>query len=178
ALVRAVLRPLLQDGSTTDVVLPVVHGFRQPLAAAYRMTLLPAAERLLAADRLRPAHLLAECRVLQLDESALLADPDLAVADPELDSVLNVNDPDGYAAARARPAPEVTVECFGVLATAAGRGARTVHSATLGGAARAVGVELGPHVVAAVNGDQIVRDGGVPLVRGDSVSFLSADAGG
>ena len=178
ALVRAVLRPLVDDGSSADVVLPVVHGFRQPLAAAYRTTLLPAVERLLAADRLRPAHLLDECRVLQLDEPALLADRALAAADPALDSVVNVNDPDGYAEARARPAPEVTVECFGVLASAAGRGARPLRSATLGGAARAVGVELGPHVVAAVNGDQIVRDGGVPLVRGDTVAFLSADAGG
>ncbi|HEU4491576.1 MAG TPA: NTP transferase domain-containing protein [Jiangellales bacterium] len=178
AFVRAVVRPLLDDAAGKDVVLPVVHGYRQPLVAAYRTTLLVAVERLLAADRLRPAHLLDECGVLQLDQSALLADRALAAADPGLDSVVNVNDPDGYAAARARPAPAVTVECFGVLAGAAGRGTRRVAAATLGEAARARGLALGPHVVAAVNGDQIARDPDLPLVSGDAVAFLSADAGG
>jgi molybdopterin-guanine dinucleotide biosynthesis protein A len=33
-------------------------------------------------------------------------------------------------------------------------------------------------VVAALNGDQIFRDPQLPLVAGDSVAFLSADAGG
>jgi molybdenum cofactor guanylyltransferase len=33
-------------------------------------------------------------------------------------------------------------------------------------------------VVAALNGDQITRDGETPLAAGDSVFFLSADAGG
>jgi molybdenum cofactor guanylyltransferase len=33
-------------------------------------------------------------------------------------------------------------------------------------------------VVAALNGDQIVRDPETPLVAGDAVSFLAADAGG
>jgi molybdopterin-guanine dinucleotide biosynthesis protein A len=177
AFVRAVVRPLLAEAAT-DVVLPVVHGYRQPLAAAYRTTLLVAVERLLAADRLRPAHLLDECRVLQLDRSTLLADRALATADPELDSVVNVNDPGEYAAARTRPAPEVTVECFGVLAGAAGRGTRRVAAATLGEAARSRGLALGPHVVAAVNGDQIARDPDLPLVSGDAIAFLSADAGG
>lgn len=178
AFVRAVVRPLLDDGAATDVVLPVVHGYRQPLAAAYRTSLAGEVERLLAAGLRRPAHLLERCRVHRLDHDALLADRALAAADPELDSVVNVNDPGEYAAARARPAPEVTVECFGVLAGAAGRGTRRVAAATLGEAARARGLALGPHVVAAVNGDQIARDPDVPLVRDDAIAFLSADAGG
>jgi molybdopterin-guanine dinucleotide biosynthesis protein A len=33
-------------------------------------------------------------------------------------------------------------------------------------------------VVAAINGDHIVRDPRLPLVAGDTVAFLSADAGG
>jgi len=33
-------------------------------------------------------------------------------------------------------------------------------------------------VAAALNGDQITRDPRVPLVAGDTVYFMSADAGG
>ena len=42
----------------------------------------------------------------------------------------------------------------------------------------ATGLQLDEHVVAALNGDQITRDPEVPLVAGDSVAFLAADAGG
>ncbi|MCW2616823.1 MAG: molybdenum cofactor guanylyltransferase, partial [Frankiales bacterium] len=41
-----------------------------------------------------------------------------------------------------------------------------------------VGVALDRHVLAAVNGDQTSRDPGTPLVAGDVVALLSADAGG
>jgi molybdopterin converting factor small subunit len=37
---------------------------------------------------------------------------------------------------------------------------------------------LDRHLLAAVNGDQTVRDGELPLAEGDVVAFLSADAGG
>lgn len=40
--------------------------------------------------------------MVELDEAALLADPELAAADPELESVFNVNSPEDYDAARAR----------------------------------------------------------------------------
>ena len=45
-------------------------------------------------------------------------------------------------------------------------------------AADAAGLALDAHVVAALNGDQITRDGQTPLAAGDTVFFLSADAGG
>ena len=48
----------------------------------------------------------------------------------------------------------------------------------MAGAAAAAGVTFGPHVVAALNGDQITRDGDTPLATGDTVFFLAADAGG
>ena len=54
-----------------------------------------------------------------LDDDALRQDPVLAALDPDLDSVLNVNTPADYEEARARPAPEVTVQLFGTLAQAA-----------------------------------------------------------
>jgi hypothetical protein len=53
------------------------------------------------------------CRVRRLDAGALLEDPVLAALDPHLDSVLNLNEPAEYEAARARPAPEVTVRVVG-----------------------------------------------------------------
>ena len=122
--------------------------------------------------------LLKHCSAVQPDDSALLADPGVAAADPALDSVQNVNTPEEYERARARPAPDVTVECFGALARVDRRGPRTVAAATLGEAAVAVDVALDRHVVAAINGDHIVRDARLPLVVGDTVAFLSADAGG
>jgi molybdopterin-guanine dinucleotide biosynthesis protein A len=178
AFIRRVLGVLgAPDGP--DVALPVARGYQQPLAAAYRTGLAGLAERLVKEDRLRPAFLFAECQVERLDDAALLADPALAKLDPDLDSVLNVNTPDDYQAARRRPAPEVTVQLFGALVKA-GRpgGPRQVLAATVLAAADAVALPFDRHVTAALNGDQITRDPLVPLATGDTVFFMSADAGG
>jgi molybdenum cofactor guanylyltransferase len=183
AFVRRVLRVLgPQDGGHSggpDVALPVARGYPQPLAAAYRTGLAGLAERLVKEDRLRPAFLFAECAVTRLEDAQLLTDPVLAALDPDLDSVLNVNTPDDYAQARRRPAPEVTVQLFGALAKA-GRagGPRPVRAATVQAAADAVGLPFDRHVTAALNGDQITRDREAPLAQGDTVFFMSADAGG
>jgi hypothetical protein len=130
----------------------------------------------------------------------LLADPVLAASDPDLDSLLNVNTPDDYQAARRRPAPEVTVQLFGTLIKV-GRpaGPRAVRAATVGAAAITVGLPFGRHVTATLNGDQIndgqlnqglinqspinqgpinqgliTRDPSVPLAAGDTVFFTPA----
>ncbi len=176
ALVRRVLRAFTDP--ETDVVLPVARGYRQPLAAGYRTSLAGLLEKLLGEGQLRPGMLFQHCQVTQLDDDALLADPELARHDPGLDSLVNVNEPEDYAAARTRPEPEVLVERFGALASGGQRGPRTVRAATLGAAASAVGITLDRHVVAAVNGDQMSREPRLPLVAGDTVAFLSADAGG
>jgi molybdenum cofactor guanylyltransferase len=178
AFVRRVLR-VLEDSESTDVALPVARGYKQPLAAAYRVCLAGAAERLVKQDRLRPAFLFDECRVETLDDAAMKRDPVLAALDPDLDSVLNINTPADYAAARARPAPEVTVQLFGTL-TQGGKpgGPHAIRAATVGRAADATGVVFDRHVTAALNGDQITRDPATPLAAGDTVFFLSADAGG
>jgi molybdopterin-guanine dinucleotide biosynthesis protein A len=195
AFIRRVLggvgRARSEDGSVPDVCLPVARGYPQPLAAAYRVALADTAERLVKEGRLRPAFLFEECVVRRLDDAALTADPMIAALDPALNSVVNVNDPADYAAARAAPAPEVTVRLFGALArgsaaktsaansTAGGNsGPRAVRAATIAEAADAVGLHFDRHVTAALNGDQITRDELTPLVAGDSVLFMSADAGG
>jgi len=177
AFIRRVLRAVDEDG--VDVCLPVARGYPQPLAAAYRTGLAATAERLVKEDRLRPAFLFDECVVQRLDDAALKADPVLAALDPGLDSLVNVNEPADYQAARARPAPEVTVRLFGSLVKAGQpTGPREVRAATVQAAADAVHLTFDRHVTAALNGDQITRDGKTPLAAGDTVFFLSADAGG
>ena len=177
AFIRRVLRAVDEDG--VDVCLPVARGYPQPLAAAYRTSLAATAERLVKEDRLRPAFLFDECVVQRLDDAALKADPVLAALDPGLDSLVNVNEPADYQAARARPAPEVTVRLFGSLVKAGQpTGPREVRAATVQAAADAVHLTFDRHVTAALNGDQITRDGKTPLAAGDTVFFLSADAGG
>jgi molybdenum cofactor guanylyltransferase len=176
ALVRRVLRGFADPEA--DVVLPVARGYRQPLAAGYRTSLAALVEKLLGEGTLRPGMLFQHCRVTQLDDDALLADTELSRHDPALDSLVNVNAPEDYAAARSRPEPEVLVERFGALASGGQRGPRRVRAASLGAAAAAVGITLDRHVVAAVNGDQMTRDDRLPLAAGDTVAFLSADAGG
>jgi molybdopterin-guanine dinucleotide biosynthesis protein A len=177
---RFVARVIAALEDDVDVALPHVRGFPQPLSAAYRTELADTVERLIAEERMRPAFLFEACRVRRLDAETLLSDPALAALDPELDSVLNLNEPADYDAARERPAPEVTVQRFGALRRA-GDGAASpalLRAATLAEAAAASGLTLDEHVVAALNGDQITRDPEAPLATGDTVSFLAADAGG
>jgi molybdopterin-guanine dinucleotide biosynthesis protein A len=150
ALVGAVVAALAAD-EQLDAALPVAHGFPHPLAAAYRTTVAPHVDDLLGRDVLATRPLLQRLRVRRLDEAALLADPAVAAHDPALDSLLNLNEPAEYEAARARPAPKVAV---------AGRG--TVRAATLGAAGE------GP---ATVNG-RAVSDPEEPLVAGDEITFV------
>jgi molybdenum cofactor guanylyltransferase len=173
AFVAVVLRAAQR--ADVDVAIPVAHGFRHPLAAAYRTALLPEVERLVAEDLMKPALLLERVRVLELDEVSLLRDPELAAADPELLSLLNVNDSAEYERARARPAPAVMVRCFGALGRN-GRGDHplAVRAATLGAAAAAAGVQLDRRVVPALNGEQIGPDPYYPLAAGDAVAFAAS----
>jgi len=175
AFLRRVARELRADAAL-DVALPVALGHAQPLAAAYRTTLVPRITGLLDAGRLRPGMLFERSRVLTLDETALLADPLLAAVDPRLDSLCNVNTPEEYREARARPAPAVQVRCYGALATGVDTGPRTVRAATLHAAAAAAGVVLGRSVVSVLDEgtgiDRTVSDPGTPLVAGDALAFL------
>ena len=81
---------LLGDNS---VAVPRVDGYHHPLAAAYRMGVLPHVRQLLAANRLRPVFLFdaVPTRVIGADE--------LADTDPDFTSLRNLNTPEEYAAA-------------------------------------------------------------------------------
>ncbi len=165
AFVRRVLRGL---NDTKADMLP-------PLSLIHIQELIT---KLIGEGDLRPGMLVKHCEVAQLDDAQLLDDSALKRLDPDLESVLNINTPEDYAAARNRPSPTVTVERFGALAGKDGHRPVDIQAATLGEAAGQAGLELNRHVVAAVNGDQVTRDAKLPLVAGDSVAFLSADAGG
>jgi molybdopterin-guanine dinucleotide biosynthesis protein A len=164
-------------GDGEDVVLPEIGGHRQPLAAAYRTSLIDIVEELIAADRLKPAFLFDRCRVLRLDERALLEDGVLARLDPSLSSVQNLNEPADYQRARALPAPEVVVERWETLAPTSRPGQQTIRASTLGAAAEAVGLILNEHVSAALNGEPTSRDPQLPLAAGDTLAFRAAHAG-
>ena len=173
--VRRVVAALDDD---TDVVLPEAQGHRHPLAAAYRTSLQAEVEALIAAERMKPAFLFDRCRVKRVGDADLLGDRALAGADPQLASLLNVNEPADYAVARARPAPAVVIERFGVLRPPGDRAPLSARAATLGAAAAAADLALDGHVVAALNGDRITSDPEAPLAEGDRVLFMSADSGG
>jgi molybdenum cofactor guanylyltransferase len=87
---------------TPDIAVPRVGDYFHPLAAAYRVSVLPHVRELLAADRLRPAFLFdaVTTRVIDPDE--------LAGADPQFVSLRNLNTPEEYEAALrelGRPSP-------------------------------------------------------------------------
>lgn len=174
-----VARVLDALSSEHDAVLPEVGGHRQPLAAAYRIALRGLVDRLIEDGMMRPGFLFEHCRTLHLAERALLADAAVARRDPQLASVANLNERPDYERALTLPAPEIEVRLFGTLATRhGGAGRRTVPAWSLGELAAALGLALDEHVVAALNGDQITRNPQLPLVAGDAVSFMVADAGG
>ncbi|WP_051343431.1 molybdenum cofactor guanylyltransferase [Pseudonocardia spinosispora] len=149
AYVRRLLG-LLDDDH--EVALPHLGGFPQPLAAAYRTSLAGVLTDMASAQQWRLRALFDRCRVRELDGAALLAGSDLAELDPGLDSVVNVNSPDDYRAARARPGPVVTVLHLGR--------AHRVEAATLAEAATAVGAPA-----------PVPREGERPLVSGDRVEL-------
>ena len=156
--VSAVCRAV--DGA--DVAVPQIDGRRQPLAAAYRPALAPLIAELVDADELATGALFERCKTRWLDEL------------PHPESVRNVNAPSDYRRALAEPEPLVHVRRFGPSAPPA----TELRASTLGAAAAAMDVELGEHVLAAINGDSVARDPLEPLADDDDVAFMAADAAG
>ena len=86
-------------GGDHDIAVPHTDDHFHPLTAVYACACLAHVEALLAADRLRPFFLFERVRTIVCDAATLLADPDLAAADPTLRSLDNINTPDDYARA-------------------------------------------------------------------------------
>jgi molybdopterin-guanine dinucleotide biosynthesis protein A len=165
-------------GPNDDAAVPVAHGHRHPLAAAYRVALVSLFETLLAAGERRPGVLLGQVRTRFLDEATLLDHVGTHAADPALDALRNINTPDDYAEARAQQPANVTIEVFGALRRRSTSPHLEARASRLGDAVAAAGFTLDGHVVAAVNGKQIVSDPWFPLAGGDHVALIAADAGG
>jgi molybdopterin-guanine dinucleotide biosynthesis protein A len=156
AFVRRVLAGVETD---IDVVVPHARGHRQPLAAAYRVGLAPLIDDLLAQGLAKPGFLYERCRVRQVDDAWLLADPLLAAVDPSLASLENLNEPAEYEAARALPAPAIRFDT------------RTVAARSIGELARALGADAAD---LRLNDDRAARPPAFPLVAGDRVRVSAA----
>jgi molybdopterin-guanine dinucleotide biosynthesis protein A len=153
-----------------DAVLPTAGGHNHPLAAVYRLSLLPAVEALLAADRLRPFFLFESVRARTVGESEL----------GDVESLRNLNTPADYEAALAEPEPEISIAAFGTLRRLLGFRETTVRASTLGAALAAL-PRLDPaeqRVVVALNGERFQNDPLAPLAAGDRLVLVTADAGG
>lgn len=95
-LVPAFVRRMAEQAGDWPVAVPHVGGYDQPLAAIYRVAVLPQIEALLAAGRLRPAFLFDVVPTLRIPAEVLQE------VDPDLLSLLNANRPDQYALALRR----------------------------------------------------------------------------
>lgn len=105
-LLPAFVRRVIELLGDAEVAVPKLDGRLHPLAAVYRLAVLPELERRLAANQLRLTDLVEalRCRIVEADE--------LRDIDPKLQSLRNVNDEAEYRAALAaaiepitRPAP-------------------------------------------------------------------------
>jgi molybdopterin-guanine dinucleotide biosynthesis protein A len=86
----AFVRRLIELLGEYDVAVPEVGGYRHPLATVYRPEVATIAARLLAEDRLRPAFLFDQAR------TRFVRPEELADADPEFQSLRNLNTPAEY----------------------------------------------------------------------------------
>jgi molybdopterin-guanine dinucleotide biosynthesis protein A len=86
----AFIRRMIELLGPHMICVPHVGEYLHPLAAVYRLEVLPAVERLLAEDRLRPYFLFeaVPTRVIEASE--------LRETDPRLDSLRNLNTPEKY----------------------------------------------------------------------------------
>ena len=167
AFVQAVLARM----DDVEVVLPVLNGFRQPLAAGYRTELGARATELLAAGAKTPGQLFAESVVLELTAEDLLADPAVAEFDPDLQSVRDLDTMEEYEAALAEPPFEILASVYGSGLNQGQYRTGHVPTTTIGAAARAMGFEMTRYVMATVNAER-TADPLYPLVRGDSLAYL------
>jgi molybdenum cofactor guanylyltransferase len=89
----AFVRRIVESLGDSSICMPEVGGYKHPLAAAYRINVLPRVRQLLAENRLRPAFL------AELVPTRIMREVDLADVDPDLSSLRNVNTPEEYEAA-------------------------------------------------------------------------------
>jgi molybdenum cofactor guanylyltransferase len=104
-LTPAFVQAMIARLADAEIAVPVDQGFAHPLAAVYRVSVLPHAEELLAADQLRPAFLFDRVTTIRVPVE------ELRPFDPGLATLRNLNRPEDYLAALAeagfQPEPSV-----------------------------------------------------------------------
>lgn len=98
AVVRRVLTLLAE--SAAEVALPVVRGYPQPLAAAYRVSAAATLARRLAEGERRLSSVVASLDVRLLTVAELIADPRAGDIEAVVRCFTNVNEPQEYARVR------------------------------------------------------------------------------
>lgn len=86
----AFIRAMIEALADAEIAVPFDGCYHHPLAAAYRVSVLPVIEELLAADQLRLSSLLEQCRTREVPVEQLRQ------VDPQLDSLHNTNTPEEY----------------------------------------------------------------------------------
>ncbi len=94
-LVPAFVERMIQLLGDHDIAVMEIDGFTHPLSAVYRRLVLPHAEKLLAADRLRPAFLFDAVKTRRIQPAEMTA------ADPQLLTLRNLNTREDYVEALA-----------------------------------------------------------------------------
>jgi molybdenum cofactor guanylyltransferase len=94
-LVPAFVERMIELMGDHDIAVMEIDGFPHPLSAIYRRDVLPHVESLLAADRLRPVFLFDAVRTRRVKPD------EMAVVDPELKTLRNLNTREDYLAALA-----------------------------------------------------------------------------
>jgi molybdenum cofactor guanylyltransferase len=89
-LAADLVRYLIAQLGNYEIVVPVDDKFHHPLAALYRLSVRPAIEQLLAADRLRPLFLFDNVATRRIPVEQLRE------VDPSLHSLMNLNHPEDY----------------------------------------------------------------------------------
>lgn len=84
------IRRLVQMASDADITVPHANGRLHPLAAVYRVSVLPLIHDMLDAGTFRLTTLTERCRCRRVPGSALRD------VDPELESLRNINTPEEY----------------------------------------------------------------------------------
>ena len=95
-LLAGFVRRVIELSADFDVAVPNLNGHDQPLAAVYKVGVVPRAEAILAEGNRRPADLFDRVRTRRIGPD------ELTDVDPDLQSLANVNSPDDYQAALAR----------------------------------------------------------------------------
>ncbi len=85
---------MLKHLGDSDIVIPKIHGWLEPLHAFYSKTCLPHIEGLLAEDDLKILNFLHKAKVVEIGEEELVC------FDPGLRFIMNLNTPEDLENAR------------------------------------------------------------------------------